>query len=314
MQSLLHPRTPKKSRSLRLAPARRQKARHRRSVTYMLSFDSSQKEGRGFVPVGCQETWTKTAPTTDPTTRPIDPPTGQGRIRTILRPSLRGRGIDAENQLLIAVLRARIPTTVGIGVFTSRHPETFDRSLEPFRRQQRRFGFGLLDKRSSPQEFGPERSPAYPDVLKVDALTEVGNGSLYRVTFRNPPTIPLFRVLGIPIHFPLRIQGGFIRWEVVARRSEAQAILAHFRKTDSNFQVVSLRRQRLRSHLPLLTPTQNQLLAQAMAAGYFAVPRRITLTGLANKLGRSKSSLSEMMANIERKLLESALNPTSLSP
>jgi predicted DNA binding protein len=51
-----------------------------------------------------------------------------------------------------------------------------------------------------------------------------------------------------------------------------------------------------------------------MAAGYFAVPRRITLTGLANKLGKSKSSLSEMLANIEKKLLESALNPTSVSP
>jgi predicted DNA binding protein len=100
----------------------------------------------------------------------------------------------------------------------------------------------------------------------------------------------------------------------VARRSEAQAILAHFRKADSGFQVVSIRGQPLRSHLPLLTTTQNQLLAQAMAAGYFAVPRGITLTGLASKLGRSKSTLSEMMAQIEKKLLESALNSTSLSP
>jgi predicted DNA binding protein len=198
-------------------------------------------------------------------------------------------------------------------MFTSRHPEL---SIEVLNRSDVSKDVSVSDYWISgpPPGVWAREIASYPDVLKVDALTEVGSGSLYRITFRNPPTIPLFRVLGIPIHFPLRIQGGFIRWEVVARRSEAQAILAHFRKTDSNFQVVSLRRQRLRSHLPLLTPTQNQLLAQAMAAGYFAVPRRITLTGLANKLGRSKSSLSEMMANIERKLLESALNPTSLSP
>ena len=230
----------------------------------------------------------------------------------VLRPHA-GEEDHAENQLLIAILRARIPTTVGIGVFTSRHPEI---SIEVLNRSDVSKDVSVSDYWISGQPPGvwAREIAAYPDVLKVDALTEVGNGSLYRVTFRNPPTIPLFRDLGIPIHFPLRIQAGFIRWEVVARRSEAQAILAHFRKTDANFQVVSLRRQRLRSHLPLLTQTQSQLLAQAMAAGYFAVPRRITLTGLANKLGKSKSSLSEMLANIEKKLLESALNPTSVSP
>jgi len=219
----------------------------------------------------------------------------------------------AENRLLIATLRARLPRTVGIGVFTSRHPET---SIEVLNRSDVSKDVSVSDYWISGQPPGvwAREIGTFPDVLKVDCLTEVGNGSLYRITFRNPPIIPLFRELGIPIHFPLRIQGGFIRWEVVARRTQAEPILAHFRKTDSDFHVVSIRRQKLRSHLPLFTQTQSQLLAQAMAAGYFAVPRGITLTGLAGKLGRSKSSLSEAMANIEKRLLESALNSTSFSP
>ncbi|HKN07359.1 MAG TPA: helix-turn-helix domain-containing protein [Thermoplasmata archaeon] len=218
----------------------------------------------------------------------------------------------AENRLLIIILRARLPRTVGIGVFTSRHPEI---SIEVLNRSDVSKDVSVSDYWISGEPPGvwAREIATYPDVLKVDCLSEVGDGSLYRITFRNPPIIPVFRKLGIPIHFPLRIQGGFIRWEVVARRSETQTILAHFRKTDSDFQVVSIRRQPLRSHLPLLTETQDELLAQAMAAGYFAVPRGITLTGLARNLGRSKSSLSEMMANIEKKLLESALNSTSLS-
>jgi DNA binding protein with HTH domain len=224
-----------------------------------------------------------------------------------------GQEGPAENRLLIATLRARLPRTVGIGVFTSRHPET---SIEVLNRSDVSKDVSVSDYWISghPPGVWAREISTYPDVLKVDSLTEVGNGCLYRITFRNPPVIPLFRELGIPIHFPLRIQGGFIRWEVVARRSEAQPILAHFRKTDSDFQVVSIRRQRLRSHLPLFTQAQNQLLTQAMAAGYFAVPRGITLTDLAGKLGRSKSSLSEMMANIEKKLLESALNSNALAP
>ncbi len=198
-------------------------------------------------------------------------------------------------------------------MFTSRHPET---SIEVLNRSDVSKDVSVSDYWISghPPGIWTREIATYPDVLKVDCLSEVGEGCLYRITFRNPPVIPLFRELGIPIHFPLRIQAGFIRWEVVARRSEAQAILTHFRKTDSGFQVVSIRRQRLRSHLPLFTQAQNQLLVQAMAAGYFAVPRGITLTALAGKLGKSKSSLSEMMANIEKKLLESTLNSTSFSP
>jgi len=155
---------------------------------------------------------------------------------------------------------------------------------------------------------------SYPDVQRVDSLAEVGEGSLYRITYRNPPVIYLYRKLRIPLQFPMRIQAGYIRWEVVARRSEFEAILAHARTVDPSFQVVSIRRRPLRSHLPMLSEAQQELLAQAMAAGYFAVPRAITLTELARRLERSKSGISEAIAIIEKKLLESALRPTSLIP
>jgi predicted DNA binding protein len=63
--------------------------------------------------------------------------------------------------------------------------------------------------------------------------------------------------------------------------------------------------------LPTLSAAQHQLLNQAMAAGYFAVPRGITLTELARRLNRSKSGISESIALIEKKLFETALRPDS---
>jgi len=41
-----------------------------------------------------------------------------------------------------------------------------------------------------------------------------------------------------------------------------------------------------------------------MAAGYFEVPRRVTLTELAERIGVAVSSLSEMLAVVEKKLLQ----------
>lgn len=51
-----------------------------------------------------------------------------------------------------------------------------------------------------------------------------------------------------------------------------------------------------------------------MVEGCFAVPRKITLTELAQLVDRSKSSVSEAIALIEQKVLESAPRHSSLLP
>lgn len=242
------------------------------------------------------------------------PPQGRHNGRSARFRELRSAEEEASSdRLLLAILRIRIPKGLGIGAFSMAHPNV---SVEALNRSDVSKDVSVSDYWISGQPPGvwARELSGFPDVLKVDSLAEVGEGSLYRITYRNPGIIYLYRELGMPIQFPLRIQGGFIRWEVVARHSEFQEVLKYARAVDPDFQVVSIRRRPLRSHLPMLTDSQHQLLTQAMAAGYFAVPRGITLTDLARRLDRSKSAVSEAIAIIERKLLESALRPTSLTP
>lgn len=217
------------------------------------------------------------------------------------------------DRLLLATLRIRIPKGIWAGAFTVAHPNL---AVEILNRSDISKDLSVSDYWISGQPPGvwAREISGFSDVTKVDSLAGVGEGSLYRVTYRNPGIIYLYRELGLPIQFPLRVQGGFMRWEVVARYSEFQEVLKYARRADPDFQVVSLRRRPLRSHLPVLTESQHQLLTQAMEAGYFAVPRAVTLTELAKRLGRSKSGISESIAIIEKKLLESVLAPTSLSP
>ncbi len=154
----------------------------------------------------------------------------------------------------------------------------------------------------------------FDEILKVDSLAEVGGGCLYRVTFQNPPIVYLYRRLSLPLQFPRRIQAGSIFWEVVARRTEFDEVMRYAREIDPGLTVVSIRRRPLRTHLPMLSEVQRRLLTEAMAAGYFAVPRGITLTALARQLNRSKSSISESIALIEKKLLESAMRADAVTP
>ena len=215
--------------------------------------------------------------------------------------------------LLIAMLRVRIPPDIWTGQFSGRHPTV---RLEVLNRTDLTADTSVSDYWIAGQPPGVWATEigSYPDVLRVDSLAEVADGCLYRVRYRNPPVVYQYRRLGLPLQFPLRIHGGALTWEVIGRRSDFREILGFARRRDPDLQILSVRQRGLRTHLPFLTPTQQQLLADAMSAGYFAVPRGITLTALARRLGRSKSAVSEALAIVEKKLLESTLRPTSLSP
>jgi predicted DNA binding protein len=216
----------------------------------------------------------------------------------------------SRERLFLATLRIRIPDQIWNGPFTAAHPNV---RLEALNRTDVRPGESVSDYWISglPAGLWALEISRFPDVTRVESLAEVGDGCLYRIAYRDPPILALYRRLQLPLQLPLRMQGGYVAWEVAARYSEFQEILAHARAADPNVSIVSIRRRPLRSHLPLLTEAQHELLTQAMAAGYFAVPRGITLTALARKLERSKSSTSEALAHIEKKLFETALRPAS---
>jgi len=226
---------------------------------------------------------------------------------------LRSSGVDQEvPRILLATIRVHIPRRIWTGPFSSRHP---DIRLEVLNRTEVLSDVSVSDYWISgglPGEWAPEIA-SFPDVLQVDSLAAVGDGCLYRIKYRNPPVIELYRRLHLPLQFPLRIQAGILTWEVVSRYAQFQRIMAHARQADAGVEVISLRRQPLRSHLPILTDSQHALLTEAMTAGYFAVPRGITLTELARKLDRSKSAISEGIAIIEKKLVESALSAGAIA-
>ena len=225
-----------------------------------------------------------------------------GRLERLRGPPV----LPAPEGVMIAALRVRIPSSVWTGPFSLAHPEI---RLEVLNRSEVTPDVSVSDYwiDGAPAGRWAQEILEFDEVLKVDSLAEVAGGCVYRITYQNPPVVYLYRRLALPIHLPLRIQAGSLEWEVVARRSEFEEVMSYTRSIDPELTVVSIRRAPLRSHLPMLTESQQGLLAQAMAAGYFAVPRDITLTELARRLRRSKSSVSEGIALIEKKLLESAM-------
>jgi len=157
--------------------------------------------------------------------------------------------------------------------------------------------------------YGPKKDwtseiARYRDVLQVTRLDVFPDLSRYRVRFSQPIYLALAHDLALLLRYPRTAQDGVFNCETVAETSQVHRLIARLRDAGCKARVVSLRRDSLRSCRPTFTPVQREIFRQALASGYFEVPRRITLTGLATKLSRSKSTVSETLAVVERKLAE----------
>lgn len=106
---------------------------------------------------------------------------------------------------------------------------------------------------------------------------------------------------GILPRFPLEAHDGACQWLLVGERERGAAFVEALRRRGAQADVLSSREHR---DPPAMTARQRDLLDAAVAQGYFEVPRRVTLTELARRMGVAKSTLSETLARAERHALE----------
>jgi predicted DNA binding protein len=218
-----------------------------------------------------------------------------------------GRGESpAEERLAVARIRITMPEAAPIGRFSRGHPEvelvfTAAQFLSPDRVLTE---VEILSR--DPTDYTPEIS-RLPDVLSAIRLGRVGPRTRYQVTLRQlPDYVPVINEWSAILRYPRIVQSGEITLEVAARVSQLQGLVRDLRASGFPLRVLRFGRDTMRTCPPTLTPRQYALLHQALAAGYFDVPRRITLTRLAGKLARSKSSISRALAQVERQLAEAS--------
>jgi predicted DNA binding protein len=156
-----------------------------------------------------------------------------------------------------------------------------------------------------------EEIARYPDVLEAERLDPRSGERRYRVRYRHTPEFALALDLEILFRRPMSIQNGRVTCTLVAPLSRVRHFLRAVARAGGDPHLVSLGSESVRSDRGILTPVQRSLFRQALALGYFEVPRRITLTELSEKVARSKSSVSRTLAVVEQKLLVAAESGTA---
>ncbi len=200
-------------------------------------------------------------------------------------------------------LRVPLPDSAWVAAFSRENPEI---EIEVLSRLD-------LDGRRSLTELrlnvpGPGRWAdairALPKVDQVEELETGGSVLHLRVVHQTSEFVAIFRELHLIRRFPFTIRGGEASWVVVASQPRLHELLDRLREKAPHATLEAVRHADPMAPPAGLTPRQAELLRRALAAGYFEVPRKVTLTDLARNLGMAPSSLSEALRIVERKLVE----------
>lgn len=145
-----------------------------------------------------------------------------------------------------------------------------------------------------------------PSVHRVTLLESSEEHARVRLEIDECPLQHAVAESGALPRFPFEVRAGFDQWLIISERQEASKFAADLRSHGVRVEVVSSREYHPHENL---TERQRELMQVAIAQGYYEVPRRVTLTKLAERLHVSKSTLSETLARAERRVLEGLRTP-----
>lgn len=205
-------------------------------------------------------------------------------------------------------LRLELPRTIPIAAFSLAHPELI-LSFIAGRPSPEGLVLADLDLFGREHQALSEEIAGLPGTVSLSRLGSLDQRTRLQIAFREPSFLSLLDTLRLFLRFPAVLKDGEFTFETAARVSRLRMLVAGLRSSVPTVEVLRFGAEPMRTSPPTLSQRQYVLLHQALSAGYFDVPRRVSLTQLARKLGRSKSTISRALAVIEKELAESSVVP-----
>ncbi|WP_123624055.1 helix-turn-helix domain-containing protein [Halorubrum sp. CSM-61] len=133
---------------------------------------------------------------------------------------------------------------------------------------------------------------------KVSVMARGEGVATVRIETSAPLLLVAAKRSGLPIEMPLDIENGVAEVDVTGEHERVAALGERFDELGLDYEVERVR-QRV-DPVRLLTDRQQELLLAAVELGYYDVPRRSTLTEVADHVGIAKSTCSETLQRVQR--------------
>ena len=202
-----------------------------------------------------------------------------------------------------ARLTVTLPEAVWVGRLSRTHPETTFRVLSAFATDEGGVGIVEVETAGDGAEAIVDDIGTEADVTDLTVLHVEADRALVQFGTTQPQLLQAVQAAGAPIDLPVDIVDGTARVTVTAAHDRLSALGERLDAFGLDYRLESLDGD-LGREAPL-TDGQQELLATALEVGYYDTPRRCTLTELAERTGRAKSTVSEMLHRAESALVRS---------
>jgi len=148
-----------------------------------------------------------------------------------------------------------------------------------------------------------EEIKSHKSVIEFSLIEQEDNRIRFNVKTKDPYLLYAVINCGVLIDFPVNVRDGFAYWRLISSRESIDKLLNLFEERKIDFELLRIGTSpySLEDEKHKLTLEESNVLDEAISSGFFEIPRKISLEGLANHLGKSKSALSVMLRKIIKK-------------
>lgn len=142
---------------------------------------------------------------------------------------------------------------------------------------------------------------SHPSFIELHLLSETPNSLIVNVKTRDPLLLVSLIKSEVILKMPVVVQNGVAVWDVLAPHEKIRTLNELLLQKGVQINLKSIRQYKEK---PQFTARQTEVLDYAVKLGYYEIPRKITLTELADRIGVAKSTLSGILRRIDKKLIQ----------
>lgn len=199
-------------------------------------------------------------------------------------------------------LRLSLPEETWIHDVSTDHPEIVFRVVAVLSSHET--GIALLEIRTPDPVPIITEIDRREDITDLELLWKQDDTTLVQVETTNP--LLLFPILkaGIPLKTPFEITDGVSTWELTTSSARLSELGNRLTEAGIDFDIDYVRDEPADPADTLLTDRQREVVLTALKHGYYDTPRGATLTEVAEALGVSKATGSDVLHRAEGKILK----------
>lgn len=142
---------------------------------------------------------------------------------------------------------------------------------------------------------------AHPSCLELHIIDDSTNSKIFNVKTNDPWLLISLIKSEVILKMPVIVQNGRAIWEMLAPHDKIASLNGLLQENNVKFLVKRIVRYKKEVNL---TQRQSEVLDLALKSGYYEIPRKTTLTELADQLNIAKSTLSGILRRIDKKLIQ----------